>query len=57
VTAELKDRIALDPVTRDEAGDFAPALTGDGMLRILPSDFAKLGGVDGFFVARLKSTA
>ena len=57
VTAELKDRIALDPVTRGEAGDFAPALTGDGMLRILPSDFAKLGGVDGFFVARLKSTA
>ena len=57
VTAELKDRIALDPVTREEAGDFAPALTGDGMLRILPSDFAKLGGVDGFFVARLKSTA
>ena len=57
VTADLKDRIALDPVTREEAGDFAPALTGDGMLRILPSDFAKLGGVDGFFVARLKSTA
>ena len=57
VTAELKERIALDPVTREEAGDFAPALTGDGMLRILPSDFAKLGGVDGFFVARLKSTA
>ena len=57
VTAELNDRIALDPVTREEAGDFAPALTGDGMLRILPSDFAKLGGVDGFFVARLKSTA
>ena len=57
VTAELKDRIAIDPVSREEAGAFAPALTDKGMMRIVPSDFASLGGVDGFFVARLKSTA
>jgi len=57
VTAELTGRIAINPVTEAEAGDFAPALTGAGMLRILPSDFAGIGGVDGFFVARLKSTA
>ena len=57
VTAALKDKIAIDPVTKAEAGAFAPALTDAGMLRIVPSDFASLGGVDGFFVARLKSTA
>ena len=56
VTAALKDKIAIDPVTKAEAGAFAPALTDAGMLRIVPSDFASLGGVDGFFVARLKST-
>ena len=57
VTAALKDKIAIDPVTRAEAGAFAPALTDTGLLRIVPSDFADLGGVDGFFIARLKSTA
>jgi len=57
ITTELKDRIAIDPVTEAEAGDFAPALTDNGTLRILPSDFASLGGVDGFFIARLRSTA
>ena len=57
VAAELKDRVEIDPVSRGEAGAFAPALTDNGMLRILPSDFASFGGVDGFFVARLKSTS
>ena len=50
-------RLRVDPITADEAGEFAPALTADGMMRIKPHDFAALGGVDGFFVARLKSAS
>ena len=48
-------RLEIDPITVEEAGQFAPAVNEDGMMRIRPSDFATLGGVDGFFVARLKS--
>ena len=55
VTAELKGALVIDPVTKAEAGAFAPALTDDGMLRVVPGDFASFGGVDGFFVARLRS--
>jgi len=54
ITGELRGRIVIDPVSKAEAGSFAPALTDQGSLRVLPSDFAHLGGVDGFFVARLK---
>jgi len=45
----------IDPVLPQEAGCFAPALTEAGTLRIVPADFATLGGVDGFYIARLKS--
>ena len=57
VTGALDGQLAIDPVGRDEAGSFAPALTSEGYLRILPSDFASIGGVDGFFIARLQSVA
>lgn len=49
------NHMTIDPVSPAEAGCFAPALTGIGTLRIVPADFAALGGVDGFFIARLKS--
>lgn len=66
--AEPDCRLELDPLTAEEAGIFAPALTDGGpdstapaetpaergMLRIRPDQFADLGGVDGFFIARLK---
>jgi 16S rRNA (cytosine967-C5)-methyltransferase len=47
--------MTIEPVSPAEAGLFAPALTDSGTLRIVPADFAALGGVDGFFIARLKS--
>ena len=47
-------QLIIDPVSPEEAGCFAPALTDIGTLRIIPADFASLGGVDGFFIARLK---
>ncbi len=47
--------MTIDPVSSQEAGCFAPALTAVGTLRIVPADFAALGGVDGFYIARLKS--
>ena len=47
--------LIIDAVSPEEAGFFAPALTDIGTLRIVPADFASLGGGDGFFIARLKS--
>ena len=57
VTSALQGRIAVDPVSATEAGSFDRALTSEGFLRILPSDFADIGGVDGFFIARLQSVS
>jgi hypothetical protein len=45
----------LDPITPEQAGTFAPSITEEGTIRIVPSDYAAIGGVDGFYVARLKS--
>jgi len=50
-----KGRVAIDPVTSQQAGDFARSITADGALRILPGDYADIGGMDGFYIARLKS--
>ena len=51
------ERVALtsDPVTSEEAGAFAAAVTSTGALRLRPDMFAEIGGVDGFFVARFRS--
>ena len=48
--------VTIDPVAPAEAGCFAPALTDIGTLRVVPADFTSLGGVDGFYIARLKSS-
>ncbi len=53
----MPGRIAIDPISAEEASSFAPALASQGWLRILPSDFAAMGGVDGFFIARLQSVS
>jgi 16S rRNA (cytosine967-C5)-methyltransferase len=45
--------IVLDPISASELPDgIAP--TPDGALRLLPGTLAAVGGVDGFFIARLK---
>ena len=48
-------RFGIDPITADEAGIFAKSITETGCIRILPSDYLDIGGVDGFFIARLLS--
>lgn len=42
------------PVTPEEAGDFAPAITLDGDVLTLPPLLADKGGCDVFYIARLK---
>jgi 16S rRNA (cytosine967-C5)-methyltransferase len=46
---------ALDPIRPDQTGTFASSITKEGTIRIVPSDYAAIGGVDGFYIARLKS--
>lgn len=41
------------PVHADEIGGLAEAITPEGDLRTLPSMWAELGGMDGFYAARL----
>ena len=45
----------IDPITPDQAGIFARSITDNGCVRILPNDYGDIGGVDGFFIARLLS--
>lgn len=42
------------PISEDEAGPFAKALTTSGTLRLLPDSLSFGGGNDGFFIARLR---
>ena len=42
------------PAVPAEIGAPDEALTAEGWLRILPSQWAERGGVDGFFVAKLE---
>lgn len=41
------------PITKEELGGYEEPITEDGDLRILPFHNAALGGMDGFYVARL----
>lgn len=45
------------PITAAELGGFDEALTDEGDLRILPFHQAALGGMDGFYIARLTKSA
>ena len=47
------ERVAI---TSEEIGGLADALTPSGDLRTLPCHWAPLGGMDGFFAARLRRT-
>lgn len=55
ILARADGSYMLDPITPEQAGTFAPSITEEGTIRIVPSDYAAIGGVDGFYVARLKS--
>jgi len=46
--------VALDPLKPAEVGTLTDCITPDGFLRTLPHHFGDLGGMDGFFAARLK---
>jgi len=54
---KLDGQLVIDPVTAEEAGIFSRSLCKQGMLRVAPDEFADIGGVDGFYIARLKSAA
>lgn len=45
------------PIRKDEIGDLADAVTPEGDVRLLPSMLPELGGIDGFFIARLRRAA
>lgn len=45
------------PVEASEVGGLAELVNGRGELRTLPGQLAELGGIDGFFVARLRRTS
>ncbi|MBI1986031.1 MAG: methyltransferase domain-containing protein [Rhodospirillales bacterium] len=44
------------PIRPAEVGGLGELLTADGTLRSLPSQLANLGGIDGFYAARLRRT-
>jgi 16S rRNA (cytosine967-C5)-methyltransferase len=56
VEAFLKDnpRFARVPITAGEIGGFGDAITPSGDLRTLPCHLAEIGGLDGFYTARLR---
>jgi len=45
-----------DPVQADELQDLAQTIGADGSIRTLPSTWTERGGMDGFFIARLRRT-
>jgi 16S rRNA (cytosine967-C5)-methyltransferase len=52
----LRERTDFErvPVTTDDLGVPAEAITPDGDLRTLPCHWADQGGMDGFYAARLR---
>lgn len=55
IAADSGAGLVPDPVSADEAGDFAAAITAAGTVRLRPDLFTGIGGVDGFFVARFRA--
>jgi 16S rRNA (cytosine967-C5)-methyltransferase len=49
-------RLQRVPVEAAELPDLAEAITPAGDIRTLPSMWAERGGLDGFYVARLRLT-
>ena len=55
ILTRAEGSFVLDPITPEQAGIFAPSITEEGTIRIIPNDYDAIGGVDGFYIARLKS--
>jgi 16S rRNA (cytosine967-C5)-methyltransferase len=51
-----RDDFAREPIDADAVGAPVEALTPEGDLRTLPCHMAAAGGMDGFFIARLRRT-
>jgi 16S rRNA (cytosine967-C5)-methyltransferase len=49
-----RSRLVLDPVRADELPGLAAAIGADGTVRTLPSMWREQGGMDGFYIARLR---
>ena len=45
---------ARDPIVGEEIADLGELITTAGDLRSLPSQLSELGGLDGFYVCRLR---
>lgn len=45
--------VERNPIRPDEVGGLSDIVTGDGDVRTLPCHLSDLGGLDGFFIARL----
>jgi 16S rRNA (cytosine967-C5)-methyltransferase len=45
------------PITADEIGGLEAPITEHGDLRILPHHMAAIGGMDGFFISRIRKTS
>ncbi len=58
ISAVLTDDtpVALDPITESEAPGLDAAVQPDGTLRTLPCHWSRRGGLDGFYIARLRRT-
>ncbi len=58
ITNALK-RLPLEqlPIETHEAPELGSALTPEGALRTLPCHWPELGGIDGFYIARLRRTS
>lgn len=50
------DSLALRPAVPEHLGIPPSWVTPEGFLRILPSDWAEMGGIDGFFAACIRRT-
>ena len=46
--------VEVDPIQSHEAGTLTDIITADGYLRTLPCHLGEVGGMDGFFAARLR---
>ena len=56
IAADAGSGLTPFPVSIEEAGAFAAAVTATGTVRLRPELFADIGGVDGFFVARFRAS-
>ena len=56
IAADTGSGLTPFPVSTEEAGAFAAAVTATGTVRLRPDLFADIGGVDGFFVARFRAS-